>query len=77
MADDERRRRRRRDVGNRAKQNTNDDNAQLTCRTCLNCSSKLQPLFGCDELEVSLDVDEFEPAWYGTERERDIVVIFH
>jgi hypothetical protein len=31
-----------------------------TCRTCLNCSSKLQPLFCCDELDVSLDVDEFE-----------------
>lgn len=33
----------------------------LTCRTCLNCSSKLHPLFCCDELDVSLDVDEFEP----------------
>jgi hypothetical protein len=35
---------------------------KLTCRTCLNCSSKLHPLFCCDEFEVSLDVDEFEPA---------------
>lgn len=32
----------------------------LTCRTCLNCSSKLQPLFCCDEFDVSLDVDEFD-----------------
>ena len=34
---------------------------KLTCLTCLNCSSKLHPLFCCDELDVSLDVDEFEP----------------
>lgn len=33
---------------------------QHTCLTCLNCSSKLHPLFCCDELDVSLDVDEFE-----------------
>lgn len=32
----------------------------LTCRTCLNCSSKLQPLFCCDELDASLALDEFD-----------------
>lgn len=35
---------------------------RLTCRTCLNCSSKLHPLLGCDEFDVSLDADEFDPA---------------
>lgn len=32
----------------------------LTCRTCLNCSSKLQPLFCCDEFDVSLADEEFD-----------------
>lgn len=35
----------------------------LTCLTCLNCSSKLQPLFCWDEFEPSLDVDEFDAGF--------------
>lgn len=35
-----------------------------TWRTCLNCSSKLQLVFCCDELDESLAEEEFESACF-------------